>query len=339
MNSPAKIAIASAILLMGAGSAFAQANNPSANRGGRVAQQSLVQRLDANKDGAVTFEEYFAATKQRFDQIDANKDGILNGAELDQTRLGKARTLRLYDTNNDGAVSLAELQSAVKRQFDRLDRDGNGTLTELAQNAPLPPNATPGNAPANGPLPPRLRGQNGPGNQGAQNLPPLPRNANPGNPPPNGPLPPNLRGQNGPRNQDAQNNGPNFRPGMPPFQGRQFAQRQDPRAQRQDPRGQNNARRYPRPDPRQCMSPSNRRGPSVGPRGFDPRAFHGQRFNRPAANCFDPRGKGQRHHQRHFDPRRGGGQGGGQGFGRGPGFDGPQNYGRQFNGPGYGPRR
>lgn len=41
-----------------------------------------LKALDANGDGQVTFEEFSAPLKARFDRLDTNHDGVLSGDEL-----------------------------------------------------------------------------------------------------------------------------------------------------------------------------------------------------------------------------------------------------------------
>lgn len=57
-------------------------------RGGRHGP-GMARMADADKDGAVSSEEFTAAALQRFDRMDANKDGRVTGAERQAAR--KAR--------------------------------------------------------------------------------------------------------------------------------------------------------------------------------------------------------------------------------------------------------
>lgn len=52
-------------------------------RGGPMASRGAVlKRLDANKDGKVSFEEFVAPMKARFGKLDVNHDGFLDATEL-----------------------------------------------------------------------------------------------------------------------------------------------------------------------------------------------------------------------------------------------------------------
>ncbi len=43
---------------------------------------AVLKRLDANKDGKVSFEEFVAPMKARFGKLDVNHDGFLDATEL-----------------------------------------------------------------------------------------------------------------------------------------------------------------------------------------------------------------------------------------------------------------
>jgi Ca2+-binding EF-hand superfamily protein len=47
-------------------------------------QSSYFQRLDANKDGVVTLEEFMAQAERNFARCDVNKDGRTDTAECRQ---------------------------------------------------------------------------------------------------------------------------------------------------------------------------------------------------------------------------------------------------------------
>ena len=57
-------------------------------RAGANASATAMQRLDANKDGKITVEEYRAPMLAGFDRVDTNKDGTISEAE------GKAAAAR-----------------------------------------------------------------------------------------------------------------------------------------------------------------------------------------------------------------------------------------------------
>ena len=102
-------------------------------------------RADKDGDGRVSRAEFTAAGDQRsndwFDKLDLNKDGYVTSDEIKQardTRHGQMQEMfdehfKTADTNNDGQLSLDEVQANMPRLADRfstLDKDKNGLLSK-----------------------------------------------------------------------------------------------------------------------------------------------------------------------------------------------------------------
>jgi len=107
-------------------------------------QAEVQQRFaaaDANADGQLSREEAQAAAPriyEHFEFLDANDDGAVTLAELQQLRdpaLMRQRVLervRAADRNGDGKLDLAEVQASLPgmaAHFTLLDRDHDGYLT------------------------------------------------------------------------------------------------------------------------------------------------------------------------------------------------------------------
>jgi hypothetical protein len=116
-----------------------------------------VMRADKDGDGRVSRAEATAAGTERsaewFDKLDLNKDGYVTQDEMKQARATRHETMRAdmqqkmderfkeADANNDGQLSLDEVQAKMPRLADRfstLDTDKNGLLSkeELAHGHP-----------------------------------------------------------------------------------------------------------------------------------------------------------------------------------------------------------
>jgi len=99
-------------------------------------------RYDANKDGAVTIEEWKAGQQARFKRLDANGDGKLGKDELfartpavgnsvlptDRQASQQSSYFLLLDSDKDGFVTLAEFMAGNERNFTRCDLDKNGRI-------------------------------------------------------------------------------------------------------------------------------------------------------------------------------------------------------------------
>jgi Ca2+-binding EF-hand superfamily protein len=97
--------------------------------------------VDTDGDGLVTRAEAHAAVDARFERLDANADGAISRDEIrrgfesrrGQPRHGVGQRIQAADTDNDGALSLAELQAVrpqlSQERFSMMDRNGDGLIT------------------------------------------------------------------------------------------------------------------------------------------------------------------------------------------------------------------
>jgi Ca2+-binding EF-hand superfamily protein len=100
----------------------------------------VLQRLDQNKDSAVSREEILAARGKLFARLDVDGDGAIDQDETEQLRdaimdhaiamqafLG--RQMRRLDTSGDGNVSTDEFRARAPL-FDLADRDRDEKLSD-----------------------------------------------------------------------------------------------------------------------------------------------------------------------------------------------------------------
>ncbi len=112
----------------------------SAKRGGkRQAMKRAFERYDSNKDGVITQDEVDAVVVERFADI-AGADGTMTldefrSAWTERSSRPQVRAFQRLDRDGDGSVTQAEYDRASDRMFSRLDRDGNGELTRQARGA------------------------------------------------------------------------------------------------------------------------------------------------------------------------------------------------------------
>lgn len=116
-------------------------------RGMRRMERRL-RRLDANRDGSISRDEFIARVVERIQRRDIDGDGQITDADLPprwrgqnalnptstfEPRRRRARRmldrLRRANTNGDGTVSRDEIEAAANARFDRWDATGDGALS------------------------------------------------------------------------------------------------------------------------------------------------------------------------------------------------------------------
>lgn len=100
----------------------------------------VLQRLDQNKDSAVTRDEIQEARGKLFARLDANGDGAIDKDETERLRdsiMDHAMAMQAFvanqmlrlDTGGDGKVSADEFRARAPL-FDLADRDGDEKLSD-----------------------------------------------------------------------------------------------------------------------------------------------------------------------------------------------------------------
>ncbi len=107
---------------------------PGAGNAAPRAQGQRFERLDADSNGAISFEEFAAAMGTRISGADADTDGTLTVEEIaaqlqkEHFRRQAERMIRRFDTNGDGKLTTAEIESRQRKVFALADRDDSGAL-------------------------------------------------------------------------------------------------------------------------------------------------------------------------------------------------------------------
>lgn len=95
------------------------ASPPSAAQTSVASTNEYLARMDSNRDGRVSLEEYLAWMLQSFDAMDRNRDGVLDASEhpgaarrvirREDYRDNLIAAFRRQDSNGDGYLDAREL--------------------------------------------------------------------------------------------------------------------------------------------------------------------------------------------------------------------------------------
>ena len=131
-NGTLKIALATALIVMGTG--VAMAKGPGGDRA-----LPTFEELDADASGEITTEDFATLRDNRFAEMDSNGDGSVSEAEFvaaAQTKSAEraAEQFGRLDADGDGALSRDVLESRGRggmgeRMLSRLDEDNSGGVS------------------------------------------------------------------------------------------------------------------------------------------------------------------------------------------------------------------
>lgn len=100
----------------------------------------MLQKADANRDGAVTRAEFVEARRTRFAEMDRNRDGCFSDDDL--RRIARRRAgdrigelTAALDSNRDGRLCRDEFVDGPTRLFDIGDRNRDGRLDRREMEA------------------------------------------------------------------------------------------------------------------------------------------------------------------------------------------------------------
>ena len=115
-----KVSVAAAVVL---GTAAANAADPQPADQPVDTAKAMLDRMDRNVDGKISFEEYRNAMIRRFGARDRNDDGVLEGDEFPKEWLAGADL-----QGATGKVTWEQFADELQLVFDHFDVDKDGQL-------------------------------------------------------------------------------------------------------------------------------------------------------------------------------------------------------------------
>ena len=127
---------------------FLTGNAPvMAEDAGRLSER--LQSVDTNADQMISRDEINTYRMTKFSEIDIDADGLLSADEVSEYRermrtqrraARRARHFAARDLDSDGMLNPEEFVSGRMRWFERLDADGDGSISaQEIENAPSHP--------------------------------------------------------------------------------------------------------------------------------------------------------------------------------------------------------
>lgn len=114
------------------GSAFAD----DKKRKGKGQRGVNIERIDTDKSGTISLEEFASVGLGKMIAADKDGDGILStdevtaAMEAERKRRREEAMMKRLDVNGDGSITVAELEDRMSKQFALLDRNSDGSLSE-----------------------------------------------------------------------------------------------------------------------------------------------------------------------------------------------------------------
>jgi Ca2+-binding EF-hand superfamily protein len=133
------ILVFAAVAVTIAGSMPAFAASPGDGKGGvkpqSFASSQRLKRLDADKDGAISKDEFVSPRAGKFKELDVNHDAAVDGAEIEAPMVERAefrvkRLMKKLDSNSDSKISRDEFQNGPRERFKARDLNSDGKITE-----------------------------------------------------------------------------------------------------------------------------------------------------------------------------------------------------------------
>jgi Ca2+-binding EF-hand superfamily protein len=105
--------------------------------------QLMLQKMDTNADGRISFDEYVAAASARFKSIDTQNKGAVDAADIAASPIVLQRDEKIataivkhLDTSGKGYISQDDIVASAQARFARMDKNGDGKLSPDELTAP-----------------------------------------------------------------------------------------------------------------------------------------------------------------------------------------------------------
>ena len=91
------------------------------------AADDVFSKLDKNKDGKISKQEYMDAVTGTFNVYDKNGDGILRREEIKAIKgIDVEKFLKETDAHRDGKIVKEEFNKAAEKRFNAIDKNKSG---------------------------------------------------------------------------------------------------------------------------------------------------------------------------------------------------------------------
>lgn len=93
------------------------------------AVEDIFMKLDNNKDGKISKQEYLDAVSGKFDKMDVNHDQVLTKEEIQAG--GKAdaeKIIKAVKPNREGKITKDMFMKAAEKQFKSIDENQSGYI-------------------------------------------------------------------------------------------------------------------------------------------------------------------------------------------------------------------
>lgn len=114
----------------------ASAHGKGEGKGDRM--EAHWQQMDKDGDGELSKEELTGRASHLLEDADADGNGKISKDEMKafhEARRAEWKEKHNKDKNGDGVVDRTEFLNAAQEHFDKLDKDGNGVLSEDEQRS------------------------------------------------------------------------------------------------------------------------------------------------------------------------------------------------------------